>query len=199
MSSVNDMLWTRWGFFFELKMYFLWSINEIILPVHEPGLWRGESHEFPSGVFPSPCHSTGWVAQSPLPWLRKFFQSRPSPSGDLWHLAWHWLTAFLHPGEGGGSAPSPVGLCQLFAASWRRLSEWTSLFYDTRHTKSQRGKANLAIGKGIINLMGKWICHHWWEMSLPLPSSFLIYTEHKSLNFYGDMTQHWILAQAAQN
>lgn len=178
MSSVNDMLWTRWGFFV-LKIYYLWSLNEIILPVTEPGLWRDELHDFPSGVFPSPCHSTGWIPQSALPWLWKLFQSRPSPSKDHWHLVWHWLTAFLHPGEGGGSPLSPGGLCQLFAASWRRLAKWTSLFCGTQHMKSQRGKVNLATGKGIINLMGKWICHHWSEMSLSLLSSFLIYTEHK--------------------
>lgn len=48
----------------------------------------------------------------------------------------------------------------------------TSLFYDMPHMKTQRENVNLAIGKCVINLMDKCICHHQGGMTLPLSELF---------------------------
>lgn len=131
------------------------------------------------------------------------------------------------PGSGSSSSQSHLpqrtagiwcGISSQLSSTWERVegphwAKWVSVIclllpdtgwpnegvcFITPH-ETQRRNVNPAIGKCIIDLMGKWICHHWWDISLPPLSSFLIYAEHKSLNFYGDMTQRWILAQAAQN
>lgn len=179
-------------------MYFLRSVNKIILPVNETGPWRSELHKFPlMEFFPARATAQGYLHREPFAG-----SGNPSSQGHLpqkgrQHLVWPWLMAFLHPREGWW-ATKWVSVSHLPLSNTDCRNEQV-FFYDMQHMKSQRGKENLGIGKGIINPRDKCICHHRCGMSLPLLSCFLIYTEHKPLSFYGDMTQHWILAQAAQN
>lgn len=95
-------------------MYFLWSVNEIILPVNETGLRRGKLHEFPL-MQPTPqhrviCTGAPSLAQETLP------VKATSPSRITGIKCGLGSPLSSTQERGGGSPVSQVGLCQPLAA-----------------------------------------------------------------------------------